>query len=63
MRHPSDVAHLAQALAPDEIEALKGKPATAEQMEMSRLRAENKVFVPGSEIAKKTAAYFAKNLL
>jgi len=50
-------------MAPDELEVLKGKPVTAEQMELSRLRAENKRLSMELEIAKKAAAYFAKNLL
>ncbi len=39
------------------------KPVTPEQMELSRLRAENKRLQMELEIAKKTAAYFAKDLL
>jgi transposase len=60
---PQTLRNWAKALAPDELEALKGKPVTAEQMEMSRLRAENKRLSLELEIAKKAAAYFAKNLL
>ena len=36
---------------------------TPEQMELSRLRAENKRLQMELEIAKKAAAYFAKDLL
>ncbi|SPD68252.1 transposase (plasmid) [Cupriavidus taiwanensis] len=39
------------------------KPVTPEQMELSRLRAENKRLQMELEIAKKAAAYFAKDLL
>ena len=39
------------------------KVVTPEQMESSRLRAENKRLQMELEIAKKTAAYFAKDLL
>ena len=39
------------------------KVVTPEQMELSRLRAENKRLQMELEIAKKAAAYFAKDLL
>ncbi|SIT50701.1 transposase [Paraburkholderia piptadeniae] len=39
------------------------KVVTAEQMELSRLRAENKRLQMELEIAKKAAAFFAKDLL
>ena len=39
------------------------KAVTAEQMELSRLRAENKRLQMELEIAKKAAAFFAKDLL
>lgn len=39
------------------------KVVTPKQMELSRLRAENKRLQMELEIAKKTAAYFAKDLL
>ncbi|ONX56587.1 hypothetical protein A8F17_33590 [Burkholderia cenocepacia] len=39
------------------------KPVTPEQMELSRLRAESKRLQMELEIAKKAAAYFAKDLL
>lgn len=40
-----------------------GKPITAEQMEPSRLRAENMWLKMEMEILKKAAAYFAKESL
>jgi transposase len=40
-----------------------GKPVTAEQMEISRLRAENARLRMETEILKKAAAYFAKESL
>lgn len=40
-----------------------GKPITAEQMELSRLRAENMRLKMEMEILKKAAAYFAKESL
>ena len=40
-----------------------GKPITAEQMELSRLRAENLRLKMEMEILKKAAAYFAKESL
>jgi len=40
-----------------------GKPITAEQMELSRLRAENSRLKMEMEILKKAAAYFAKESL
>ena len=45
------------------LNAKAGKPVTPEQMELSRLRAENKRLQMELEIAKKAAAYFAKDLL
>lgn len=39
------------------------KPVTPEQMELSRMRAEIKRLQMELEIAKKAAAYFAKDLL
>ena len=44
-------------------EAEKGKPITPEQMELSRLRAENARLKMEMEILKKAAAYFAKESL
>jgi transposase len=41
----------------------KEPKVTAEQMEISRLRAENARLRMGLEIAKKAAAYFAQDLL
>ena len=41
----------------------KGKPVTPEQMEISRLRAENARLKMEAEILKKAAAYFAKESL
>ena len=41
----------------------KGKPVTPEQMEISRLRAENARLRMETEILKKAAAYFAKESL
>ena len=43
--------------------AENGKPITAEQMEISRLRAENARLKMEMEIIKKAAAYFAKESL
>lgn len=60
---PQTLRNWTKALAPDELDALKGTPVTAEQMELSRLRAENRRLSLELEIAKKAAAYFAKNLL
>jgi transposase len=40
-----------------------GKPITPEQMELSRLRAENQRLKMEMEIVKKAAAYFAKESL
>jgi len=40
-----------------------GKPITPEQMELSRLRAENQRLKMEMEILKKAAAYFAKESL
>lgn len=41
----------------------KGKPITPDQMEISRLRAENARLKMEAEILKKAAAYFAKESL
>ena len=41
----------------------KGKPITPEQMEISRLRAENARLRMEAEILKKAAAYFARESL
>lgn len=41
----------------------KGKPVTPEQMEISRLRAENARLRMEAEILKKAAAYFARESL
>src|ERR1700738_1457904 len=43
--------------------AEKGKPITPEQIEISRLRAENARLKMEMEIVKKAAAYFAKESL
>ena len=43
--------------------AVKGKPITPEQMEISRVRAENARLKMEVEILKKAAAYFAKESL
>ena len=43
--------------------AKPAKPVTAEQMEISRLRAENARLKMEAEILKKAAAYFAKESL
>jgi transposase len=43
--------------------AEKGKPITPEQMELSRLRAENARLRMETEILKKAAAYFARESL
>lgn len=40
-----------------------GKPITPEQMELSRVRAENARLKMENEILKKAAAYFAKDAL
>ena len=42
---------------------VSGKPITPEQMEISRLRAENARLKMEMEIVKKAAAYFAKESL
>ena len=44
-------------------DTVKGKPITPEQMEISRLRAENARLKMEAEILKKAAAYFAKESL
>jgi transposase len=44
-------------------DVVKGKPITPEQMEISRLRAENARLKMEMEIVKKAAAYFAKESL
>jgi transposase len=44
-------------------DVVKGKPITPEQMELSRLRAENARLKMEMEIIKKAAAYFAKESL
>jgi len=44
-------------------DAPNGKPITPEQMEISRLRAENARLRMETEILKKAAAYFAKESL
>ncbi len=44
-------------------EVLAGKPITPEQMEISRLRAENARLRMEMEIVKKAAAYFARESL
>ena len=44
-------------------DAGKGKPITPDQMEISRLRAENARLKMEAEILKKAAAYFAKESL
>jgi len=43
-------------------DVVKGKPITPEQMENSRLRAENARLKMELEITKKAAAYFAKEM-
>ena len=52
-----------KAGAAGKLNAGAGKPVTPEQMELSRLRAENKRLQVELEIAKKAAAYFARDLL
>ena len=52
-----------KAEAAGKLNAGAGKPVTPEQMELSRLRAENKRLQVELEITKKAAAYFAKDLL
>ena len=47
----------------DKLKSPGAKVVTAEQMELSRLRAENKRLQMELEIAKKAAAFFAKDLL
>ena len=44
-------------------DVVKGKPITPEQMELSRLRAENARLKMEMEIIKKAAAYFARESL
>ncbi len=53
----------AKAEASGKLSGGGAKPVTPEQMELSRLRAENKRLQMELEIAKKAAAYFAKDLL
>jgi transposase len=45
------------------VKAGGGKPVTQEQMELSRLRAENMRLQMALEIVKKAAAYFARESL
>lgn len=45
------------------LNAVGAKPVTAEQMELSRLRAENARLKMHVEILKKATAYFAKDAL
>jgi transposase len=45
------------------LSAPSGKGITAEQMELSRVRAENARLKMENEILKKAAAYFAKDAL
>jgi len=52
-----------KAEASGQLNGVGAKPVTPEQMELSRLRAENKRLQMELEIAKKAAAYFAKDLL
>ncbi len=52
-----------KAEASGKLSGAGAKPVTPEQMELSRLRAENKRLQMELEIAKKAAAYFAKDLL
>jgi len=44
-------------------DVVNGKPITPEQMELSRLRAENARLKMEAEILKKAAAYFARESL
>jgi len=45
------------------LSAAGGKPVTPEQMELSRVRAENARLRMENEILKKATAYFAKDVL
>ena len=52
-----------KAAAAGKLSAAGTKPVTPEQMEMSRLRAENARLKMHVEILKKATAYFAKDAL
>lgn len=52
-----------KAAAQGKLDAGSGKPVSPEQMELSRLRAENARLKMHVEILKKAAAYFAKDAL
>lgn len=52
-----------KAAAAGKLNGPGAKPVTAEQMELSRLRAENIRLKRECEILKKAAAYFAKDAL
>jgi transposase len=52
-----------KAVAGGKLNAAGAKPVTPEQMELSRLRAENARLKMHVEILKKAAAYFAKDAL
>lgn len=52
-----------KAAEADKLNGPGAKVVTPEQMELSRLRAENKRLQMELEIAKKAAAFFAKDLL
>lgn len=52
-----------KAAATGKLNGAGAKPVTAEQMELSRLRAENARLKRATEILKKAAAYFATDAL
>jgi transposase len=52
-----------KASAAGQLTAANARPVTAEQMELSRLRAENARLKMHVEILKKATAYFAKDAL
>ena len=52
-----------KSAAAGKLTAVGGKPVTAEQMELSRLRADNARLKMHVDILKKATAYFAKDAL
>ena len=52
-----------KAAAAGTLNGIGSKPVTPEEMELSRLRAENAKLKRENEIIKKAAAYFAKDVL
>jgi len=58
-----EIRWAAQAAATGRLAAAGAKPVTPEQMELSRLRAENARLKMHVDILKKATAYFAKDAL